>query len=167
MTGEERRNEILKEIKNSTVPVSGGKLAKQYEVSRQVIVQDIALLRAAGCDILSTNRGYYIRQTKKAARVFKVSHTDKEMEDELNTIVDLGGRVADVFINHKVYGRIRAELNITSRRQIAEFLETIHSGKSSPLKNITSNYHYHTIEADSEKTLELIEKVLKEKHYLI
>lgn len=100
-------------------------------------------------------------------RIYKVSHTDEEMEDELNTIVDMGGKVIDVFINHKVYGRIRAELNIDSRRQVEEFLETIYSGKSSPLKNITSNYHYHTIEADSEKTFELIEKALKEKNYLV
>ncbi len=167
MTGEERRKEIVKVIKESVVPVPGGRLAEQYEVSRQVIVQDIALLRAAGYDILSTNRGYYIKQTKKSTHVFKVSHTDGEMEDELNTIVDLGGKVVDVFINHKVYGRIRAELDIASRRQVKEFLETIRSGKSSPLKNITSNYHYHTVEADSEKTLELIEKALEEKHYLI
>ncbi|MBO5278337.1 MAG: transcription repressor NadR [Lachnospiraceae bacterium] len=167
MTGEERRNQIVETIKNSTAPVAGVRLAEKYQVSRQVIVQDIALLRAAGYDILSTNRGYYIRQEKKMTRVFKVSHTDEEMEDELNTIVDLGGKVLDVYINHKVYGKIRAELNISSRRQVQEFLETIYSGKSSPLKNITSNYHYHTIEADSEKTFELIEQSLKEKNYLI
>lgn len=167
MTGEERRSDIIKTINNSTTPVAGGKLAEKYEVSRQVIVQDIALLRAAGYDILSTNRGYYIKKTKKITHVYKVSHTDNEMEDELNTIVDLGGTVIDVYINHKVYGRIRAELNISSRRHTAEFLETIHCGKSSPLKNITANYHYHTIEADSEKTLELIEAALREKGYLI
>ena len=167
MTGEERRNEIIETIKNSITPVAGGKLAERYDVSRQIIVQDIALLRAAGYDIFSTNRGYYIRQPKSMTRVYKVSHTDDEMEDELNTIVDMGGKVIDVFINHKVYGRIRAELNISSRRQVAEFLETIYSGKSSPLKNITSNYHYHTVEADSEKTFELIEQALKEKKYLI
>ena len=165
MTGEERRNEIIRTIKDSIKPIAGSKLADKYEVSRQVIVQDIALLRAAGYDILSTNRGYYIR--KHMVRIYKVSHTDEEMEDELNTIVDMGGKVIDVYINHKVYGRIRAELNIDSRRQVEEFLETIYSGKSSPLKNITSNYHYHTIEADSEKTFELIEKALKEKNYLV
>ena len=159
MTGEERRNEIIRTIKDSIKPIAGSKLADKYEVSRQVIVQDIALLRAAGYDILSTNRGYYIR--KHMVRIYKVSHTDEEMEDELNTIVDMGGKVIDVFINHKVYGRIRAELNIDSRRQVEEFLE------SSQLKNITSNYHYHTIEADSEKTFELIEKALKEKNYLV
>lgn len=167
MTGEERRHEIVETIKNSGTPVAGGRLAEKYEVSRQVIVQDIALLRAAGYDIFSTNRGYYIRQSESMTRVYKVSHTDDEMEEELNTIVDMGGKVIDVFIHHKVYGRIRAELNIASRRQVKEFLETIYSGKSSPLKNITSNYHYHTIEADSEKTFELIERALKEKKYLI
>lgn len=167
MTGEERRSGIIKTIRDSAAPVAGGRLAAEYEVSRQVIVQDIALLRAAGYDILSTNRGYYIRQAENMTRIYKVSHTDAEMEDELNTIVDLGGKIIDVFIHHKVYGRLRAELNIASRRQVAEFLETIYSGKSSPLKNITSNYHYHTVEADSERTLELIGQALAEKKYLI
>lgn len=167
MTGEERRERILDTIKSSSAPVAGARLAEQLEVSRQVIVQDIALLRAAGEDILSTNRGYYIRRRKNVTKEFKVSHTDEQIEDELNQIVDLGGKVLDVFVNHKVYGRIQAELNIGSRRQVKDFVETIRSGKSSPLKNITSNYHYHTVEADSEETLALIEKMLIEKGYLI
>lgn len=167
MTGEERREKILEVIKNSAKPVAGAKLAEQFEVSRQVVVQDIALLRAAGDDILSTNKGYYIREKGSMTRVFKVSHTDEQIEDELNQIVDLGGKVLDVFVNHKVYGRIQADLNISSRRHVQEFLETIRSGKSSPLKNITSNYHYHTVEADSEATFALIEQVLRDKGYLI
>ncbi len=167
MTGEERREKILEVIKKGTAPVAGARLAEQFEVSRQVVVQDIALLRAAGDDILSTNKGYYIRQKGSMTKVFKVSHTDEEIEDELNQIVDLGGKVLDVFVNHKVYGRIQADLNVSSRRHVQEFWETIHSGKSSPLKNITSNYHYHTVEADSEETFALIEQALKDKGYLI
>ena len=167
MTGEDRRNEIVERIRNSETPVSGRALAAAFDVSRQVIVQDIALLRAAGHNILSTNRGYIINEPKAVRRVFKVRHTDDQLEEELNAIVDLGGRVRDVMVNHRVYGRLTADLDISSRRKAAEFLADIRNGKSSPLKNITSDYHYHTIEADSEQTLDMIASMLKEKGFLV
>ena len=167
MTGSDRRQEILKNIKESDRPVSGSKLAKDYDVSRQVIVQDIALLRASGYDIISTNRGYVLEGQTCAERVFKVRHTDEQLETELCTIIDLGGQVKNVMVNHKVYGHIEAELGITSRRKVKEFLEDIESGKSTPLKNITSDYHYHTVTADSEETLDLIEDELRKLGFLV
>ena len=167
MTGSDRRQEILKNIKESDRPVSGSKLAKDYDVSRQVIVQDIALLRASGYDIISTNRGYVLEGQTCAERVFKVRHTDKQLETELCTIVDLGGQVKNVMVNHKVYGHIEAELGITSRRKVKEFLADIESGKSTPLKNITSDYHYHTVTADSEETLGMIEEELRKLGFLV
>ncbi|OLA11407.1 MAG: DNA-binding transcriptional regulator [Coprococcus sp. 43_8] len=156
MTGSRRREEIVSKIKSSEVPVPGKELAKVYDVSRQVIV-----------DIISTNRGYILNAPHTVTRVFKVSHTDEQMEDELCSIVDLGGKVVNVMINHRIYGHMEAPLDVASRRNVKEFMEGLHSGKSSPLKNITSNYHYHTVEADSEETLDLIEQVLKEKDYLV
>ena len=165
MNGEERRQRILGIIKEASKPVSGTALAKELDVSRQVVVQDIALLRAAGEGIVSTNRGYTLVHSA-SERVFKVNHTDAQMEDELTTIVDIGGTVVDVFVWHKVYGRVTGELNIGSRRKVTQFMEGIRSGKSSPLKNITSNYHYHTISAPDEETLDLIQDMLAEKGYL-
>ena len=167
MTGSDRRQEILKNIKESDRPVSGSKLAKDYDVSRQVIVQDIALLRASGYDIISTNRGYVLEGQTCAERVFKVRHTDEQLETELCTIVDFGGQVKNVMVNHKVYGHIEAELGITSRRKVKEFLADIESGKSTPLKNITSDYHYHTVTADSEETLRMIEEELRKLGFLV
>lgn len=167
MTGSDRRQEILKNIKESDRPVSGSKLAKDYDVSRQVIVQDIALLRASGYDIISTNRGYVLEGQTCAERVFKVRHTDEQLETELCTIIDLGGQVKNVMVNHKVYGHIEAELGITSRRKVKEFLADIKSGKSTPLKNITSDYHYHTVTADSEETLGMIEEELRKLGFLV
>lgn len=167
MTGSERRDAIINQIKTSVVPVSGGTLARDYEVSRQVIVQDIALIRAAGYDIISTNRGYILNASYVPYRVFKVHHTDDELEDELCAIVDLGGRVINVMVNHRVYGRMEAELQINSRRKVVEFIEGMKSGKSSPLKNITSNYHYHKVEADNEETLDMIEEMLRNNGYLV
>lgn len=167
MTGSERRDKIIATMQENRMPVPGKELASFYNVSRQVIVQDIALMRAAGYDIISTNRGYILNSPKSVKRIFKVQHTDEQMEDELYSIVDLGGCVETVIVNHKVYGRMKAKLHITSRRLAWEFLEDIRSGKSSPLKNITSNYHYHEVHADSEETLDMIENMLREKGYLV
>ena len=170
MTGTERREAIIDMIQEAKSPLSGTKLAAVYGVSRQVIVQDIALIRAAGYDVISTNKGYILNtpvENKSVERIFKVNHTDEQMEDELLSIVDLGGYVVNTMVNHKVYGHLEAPLNIKSRRNVAEFMSDIYSGKSSPLKNITSGYHYHTIIADSEETMQLIEKMLREKQFLV
>ena len=139
MTGSDRRKQIVDQIRNSTAPVAGKVLAAAYDVSRQVIVQDIALIRAAGYDIISTNRGYIINEPAAVSRVFKVKHTDAQVEEELTEIIDLGGIVRNVMVNHRVYGHMEAEINITSRRKVTEFMDDIQNGKSSPLKNITSD----------------------------
>ncbi|RGC73403.1 transcription repressor NadR [Lachnospiraceae bacterium AM23-2LB] len=167
MTGTERRTKIVELIQNSEKPLSGTALAKQCDVSRQVIVQDIALIRASGYDIISTNRGYIIQEPLVRERIFKVNHTDEQLEEELYSIIDLGGTVVNVMVNHRVYGHMEAELRINSRRKVEAFMEDIRSGKSSPLKNITSNYHYHKVAADSEETLDLIEEALRQKHFLV
>ncbi len=99
-------------------------------------------------------------------RVFKVYHTNDQTEDELTTIVDIGGTVVDVFVWHRVYGKIEAKLNVASRRNVQQCIDGLVSGKSSALMNITSGYHYHTVKADSEETLDLIEKALAKKNYL-
>ncbi len=167
MSGEERRNKILKYISESAEPVSATLLAGECGVSRQAVVQDIALLRALGHNIISTHRGYVMEKMSRHVRIFKVRHSDEELVAELYSIVDLGGMVEDVFINHKAYGRVQASLNINSRRKADELMEMIRSGKSSPLKNITSDYHYHTVTADSEGILDEIGEKLKELGFLI
>lgn len=167
MKSGERREEILRILKESGKPVSGKELAARLHVSRQVIVQDIALLRTGGETILSTNVGYLCPQQKKeASRVFKVCHTDDEVEEELRLIVDDGGTVKDVFVYHKVYGVVRADLNIASRADIRKFMEGLSAGSSTLLKNITSNYHYHTVLAADEETLDGIQKKLEARGFL-
>ena len=133
MNAVERRQEIVRLITTNDEAMSGSMLAKELDVSRQVIVQDIALLKAAGYEILSTNKGYVIN---------------------------------DVFVWHRVYGKIEAKLNVASRRNVQQCIDGLVSGKSSALMNITSGYHYHTVKADSEETLDLIEKALAKKNYL-
>lgn len=167
MSGEERRNKIVERISSDIKPVSATVLSESFGVSRQVIVQDIALIRASGQNIISTHRGYVIEGKAECIRVYKVKHTDSQVSEELYGIVDLGGKVKDVFINHKVYGRVRAELNVNSRKKADELIEKIRTGKSSPLKNITSDYHYHTVAADGEDILDDIEENLRRQGFLV
>ena len=107
MTGSERRQELLQLLSGTQTPLSGTALAKHFDVSRQVIVQDMALLRAQGHEVLSTNRGYLIQAPLRVSRIFKVFHTSEQIADELCTIVDLGGTAEDVFVHHKIYGQSR------------------------------------------------------------
>lgn len=164
--GRERREQILQILKNSKEPVAGTELANQLDVSRQVIVQDMAFIRANGVEVFSTNRGYLIHMPKQVSRVFKVIHTNEQVEEELNLIVDLGARVEDVFVYHKVYNVVKVKMDIKSRRDVSKYMEGITCGKSTNLMNLTSNYHYHTVVADDEQTLDLIQEELKRKGFL-
>ena len=161
MNGEARRDEIVRMLTESSSPLAGVTLAKHFDVSRQVIVQDIALLRAKDWEILSTNRGYLMNHPKSVERIFWVCHNGEQIEEELNAVVDLGGVVLDVAVQHQVYGELRAPLNIRSRRQVQQFLEDIQSGRSKPLTNLTSGHHCHKICAESEEILDMIEETFK------
>lgn len=170
MDGAQRRDCILKKLQSGREPVSGTALAKEFDVSRQVIVQDIALLRATNKNILSTNKGYILygessRTTCK--QIIAVKHSNEQMKDELYSIVDAGARVLDVIVEHEVYGQIAADLMITSRKDVDEFMGRIFNVKAKPLKELTRDEHYHTIEADTEEVLDAAVKGLKEKGYLL
>lgn len=166
MKGELRRKGILKRLSASAEPVSAGSLSREFGVSRQIIVKDIAKLRADGALILSLARGYVLEKKLQYERVFKVIHSDDDVEKELNLIVDKGGTVEDVFIYHKFYNKVTAKLNIKSRLDVKNFLENITAGKSSLLKNVTSGYHYHTVLADSMETLDIIGDELRQNGFL-
>lgn len=166
LTGAQRREKLMELLRGSQSPLSGSTLGKATGVSRQVVVQDIALLRTEGYPILATARGYLLDRPTGITRLIKVHHTTEQAEEELNTVVDLGGYVIDVMVNHRAYGKISAPLQIKSRRDVQAFMEQIHSGKSTPLLNITSGYHFHHILAEREEILDAIEAQLKEKGFL-
>lgn len=159
----DRRKAIANRLLSVNEAISGSMLSYEFGVSRQIIVQDIKVLKGSGYDILSTHNGYIIRKSPLKERVFKLHHTTEQTEDELNTIVDLGGTIVDVFVWHKVYGKMVAPLNIFSRLNVKQFIEAVRSGKSSELMNITGGYHYHTVRADSEEILDSIGNALKNK----
>lgn len=166
LTGADRRKRLLSLMRESDVPLSGTQLGKITGVSRQVVVQDMALLRTEGYPVVSTARGYFLDEPKQAVRVVKVCHTNEQAKDELQTIVDLGGNVVNVMVNHRIYGRVEAPLNIKNRRDVSRFVQDLTTGKSSLLSNVTSGYHFHKIMAESEEILDEIEAALREKNYL-
>ena len=166
MKANDRRKAIVNLLLSSTDAISGGKLSEEFGVSRQIIVQDITVLKGSGYDILSTHNGYIIQKSPLKERVFKVHHTTEQTEDELNTIVSLGGTVVDVFVWHKVYGKMVAPLNIFSSLHVKQFIEGVRTGKSTELMNITGGYHYHTVCADSDEILDKIENTLNERGYI-
>lgn len=168
MEAKQRREQLLQLLSENTEPLSGTLLAQKLGVSRQVIVQDIALLRAVNKNILSTAKGYllYRPEPKRATRCFSVCHTASQIEDELCAIIDRGGRVLDVIVTHPIYGAISADLIISSRRDIYDFVRKVNERRSIPLKELTGGQHYHTVEADSEKILDEIEALLRIKGYL-
>lgn len=167
MKAEDRRKEIAGFLMSEEKPVSGGNLSERFGVSRQIIVQDISVLKASGYDILSTHNGYIVHSSPHTERVFKVRHTTEQTENELNCIVDLGGTVVDVFVWHKVYGKIEAKLNIFSRLHVKQFIEGVRSGKSTELMNVTGGYHYHTVRAESDDILDRIYDKLKSENYIV
>ena len=162
----ERRKAIVNLLLSANSPVSGSELAQKFDISRQIIVQDITVLKGMGYEILSTNQGYVMQKSPLAERVFKVRHTTDQTEDELSCIVDLGGTVVDVFVWHKVYGKIEATLNIFSQMHIKQFLEGVRTGQSTELMHVTGGYHYHTVRAENEDILNQIEAVLNERKYI-
>lgn len=169
MEGKERREKLINILNNSDVPIPGSELSKRLGVSRQVIVQDIALLRAVNKNILSTSKGYilYNHEDNKCNRTFLVKHTDEEIRDELYTIVDYGGNVLDVIVEHGVYGSITVDLIIRNRLDVDEFIINIENSKAEPLNKLTRGIHIHTVEADSEEILDIIENELSKKGYII
>ena len=166
MKAGERREKLKKILAQSAEPISGSALAKMLSVSRQVIVTDIAILRAEGSDIISTSQGYLTPEVRECKRIFKVHHSREECETELNLFVDCGAIVKDVFVSHRAFGVLRGELDIRSRLDVQDFLESIRSGKSTLLSSTTEGFHYHTLLAPSEKVLDTIENRLWELGFL-
>lgn len=167
--GETRRREMVTMLRESSRPISGSELARIFGVSRQVIVQDIALLRASNRNILSTNKGYlYDRADEKKVvrRTFFVCHTDEQMAEELFAIVDNGGRLRDVVVEHEIYGQITVDLILENRCDVQDFLDKISKSTARPLSILTNGKHYHTVEADREEIFDRIEQKLRLLGYL-
>lgn len=170
MNGETRRETIKQMLLEANQPLSGTALANALHVSRQVIVQDIALMRAEQTAILSTNKGYLLApdsiRIQQPKRVFFVRHDTDQVMEEFMAVIDLGGRILDVAVEHDLYGSIRVDLLIENAQDAAEFVERLSNCRDNPLKVLTGDCHFHTVSAPSEKLLDLIEAELRSRGFL-
>ena len=170
MTSQERRKLVLEfNSEQHQHPVSASAIAAKFGVSRQIIVGDIALLRASGEDISATPRGY-VYQNKSAetglTATIACQHDDASLQDELYTIVDNGGGVLDVTVEHPVYGQIMGQLQLFSRFDVDSFCRKLKESTAPPLSYLTGGIHLHTISFADNDTFERIIKALDEKGFL-
>ena len=145
MNAQDRRNEILETLKNAGSPLTASALASTYDVSRQIIVGDISILRASGYPIEATSRGYVMDPQREAfpyVGTIVCKHDQKGIEAELNAVVDNGGTVMDVTIDHAVYGELTGKLDISSRFDVSVFAERM-SGEDRPLSTLSGGIHMH------------------------
>ena len=146
MQAEQRRQAILNTLRQSDQPVSAGVLAERFSVSRQIVVGDVALLRATGADITATPRGYVMQRSPAGLlRQIVCRHSASGMEAELNAMVDNGCTVLDVVVEHPVYGQLTGQLQISSRYDVEQFLARIRDSDAAPLSMLTGGLHLHTL----------------------
>ncbi|WP_239254611.1 transcription repressor NadR [Listeria ilorinensis] len=170
LLGEERREAIIAWLKETDEPISGSEIAKRTNVSRQVIVQDVSLLKAMNQPIMATPQGYILideKKSKRNRRVIACRHTREETEAELNILVDHGVSVIDVIVEHPIYGEITGSLHLNSRFDVGKFVRKLMTTSASLLSGLTDGLHLHTIEADSKEQLEKAISELDEAGFLV
>lgn len=171
LLGDERRNWILELLKESGTPITGNDLAAQTNVSRQVIVGDITLLKAKNEPIIATSQGYmYLKGSSSVTlveRTIACLHSPELAEEELNLLVDHGVTVKDVKIEHQVYGDLTASIMVSNRQEVKQFMKKVMETKASFLSELTDGIHLHTISATSEEILDKAENALLKANFLI
>lgn len=171
MLGDERRNELLTLLKNAQAPITGTELAKHANVSRQVIVNDMNLLKARNEPIIATSQGYLYLHTDDTTQTYERKivcvHTAEQAEDEMLTIVDCGVTIKSVIVDHPVYGEITASMMISNRLDVQKFLEQVEDTGANYLSVLTNGTHLHVLSAPTIQQLDRAEQLLRSKGYLI
>ena len=169
--GEERRAMLLEILRSSSEPITGSELAKQANVSRQVIVGDISLLKAKQEPIIATSQGYmYLNDSNNINQVERTIvsyHTADQTEAELNLLVDHGVIIKDVSVEHPVYGDLTASLHISNRKEVKQFIKQIQSNQATYLLELTGGIHMHTIVATNEQMLDEAVEALDQQGYMV
>jgi transcriptional regulator of NAD metabolism len=169
MNSEQRREKIISVLQTSDKPVSASCFASEFSVTRQIIVADIALLRASGHQIRAEHKGYVLERSEPHAMVKRlvVKHGQNDLTNELYAIVDNGGKVLDVIVQHPVYGKIVAELNLSSRYDVDRFVRRSNETDSKPLLILTEGLHIHTVTVNDEDSFRNIIARLSELRILV
>lgn len=160
MTAAQRRSAIYDQLTHATAPISAAALAQRYQVTRQVVVGDIALLRAEGRSITATPRGYMIPAETGLKRTIACTHSAEDTQRELFAMVDCGCTVVDVVVEHPVYGQLTAPLALSSRYDVEQFIHRMSVSKAQPLSALTGGVHLHTLSCPSEAVFSHLKETL-------
>ncbi|WGS64838.1 transcription repressor NadR [Marinitoga aeolica] len=161
----EKKNKILRILMDSEEPIKGKVLAEKIGVSRQMIIQYISKLKTEGHKIASTRDGYILEREKGIRKMIAVKHSSNEIEDELFSIVNAGGTVLDVIVEHPLYGEIKGRIDVKTVNDVIKFMSLLKTTHATPLLELSEGIHIHTIEVKDEKTFEEVKKAIKK--YLI
>jgi hypothetical protein len=168
MNTDERRAKIIELLRSEKRPFSGSELAGFFQVTRQVIVQDIAILRAAGNDIIATSQGYMMKQPYDfCSKKIAVCHAEEKTREELLTFVECGCKVIDVIVEHPLYGELRGMLMLQDSGDVEEFIKKVEKSNATLLSRLTRGVHLHTVEALNEDSIKKAEELLREKGILL
>lgn len=165
MIANKRREAIVELLLKEKAPIKGVDLATKFNVTRQIIVRDIAILRAKGNNIIATPDGYMFNDDNgsRVKSIIAVSHSKAEMIKELEIVIKYGGIIEDVIVEHPIYGEIKGLLMIKNLNDLNRFRESFELSESAPLSSLTNGVHLHTVSVDTKENMELIKKELKEK----
>ena len=168
MEAAQRRSGILSVLEQAVQPVSAAVLARQFSVSRQIIVGDVALLRAGGADIAATPRGYVLpRDASSLKRTVACVHDREGMARELEIMVDNGCQVEDVVVEHPIYGQLTGQLHLSSRYDVQEFIRCVSKSSAKPLSDLTGGIHLHTLRCPSEEAFQRVRDQLDQAGFLL
>ena len=167
MNASQRRERVLEYLRGSDGPLPAAALAKKLSVSRQIIVGDVALLRAAGEEITATPRGYVLDRPRPGlVRTVACLHSGADMERELTLMVDQGCTVVNVIVEHPVYGQLTGPLDLSSRYDISEFIRKVEENAARPLSALTDGIHLHTLRCPDEEAFRRAAAALGEAGFL-
>ncbi|GGG27452.1 transcriptional regulator [Lysinibacillus alkalisoli] len=170
LLGEQRRAKIMELLREADTPITGTALAKVANVSRQVIVTDMTLLKARNEPILATSQGYVYmpkESTPLYERIVACQHTPAQTEEELFAIVDCGVMVKNVIIEHGVYGDLTASIHVSNRLEVKQFLQKVAEEQAMYLSALTDGTHLHTLVAPTTAMLDCAEQALRDSGFLI
>ena len=168
MSSKKRREDIVKMLVDENRAIKGTELASLFAVTRQIIVKDIAILRAEGKNIIATPDGYiFNKDINKVKCIIAVNHDSNKTIEELEIVVKYGGIIEDVIIEHPLYGEIRGNLMIKNLNDLNRFEVEFINKDIKPLSDLTNGIHLHTIAADTEDDIKSIKKELGEKGFLL
>jgi transcriptional regulator of NAD metabolism len=156
-TGAARRDKIVTMLREGRRSITGSELAEHFGVSRQAIVNDMAIIRAGGAAISGSPLGYRWDGDAPPEGVFATlacKHDREGAQKELEVLVAHGCTVLDVVIEHELYGEIRANLMVASHRDVERYGEAMLTSDAQPLSSLTGGVHVHHVRAPGAVALE-------------